>query len=213
MALGLLALLLLVDLTFIVCHISLPHRQVWWSLEADNSYPEKWQYLKWLAACLLLLALALRRRAAIYLGWAAIFLYFLIDDATSLHETMSGRLVAELGLDRIQHIYIAWFPGLYLRPQDFGELTMALVIAAVIAALLALSWPPRTAVRERKVTKRLILWLGAFALFAVGVDMVHVMVLPVSKTATYILGVIEDGGEMICASLLVGGLVRELARP
>jgi hypothetical protein len=208
---GLLALLLALDLALVVCHIRLSPRQGSWNLEADNGYPEKLQYVKWLGGCLLL-TLALRRHAAIYFGWAAICLYFLLDDAALLHEWIGERLAIGLGLGRIHRIYLAWFPGSYLRPQDFGELIVALIVAAAIAALLVLSWPARDAARERVVARRLLMWLGVFALFAVGVDMVHVMVSRASAPAAYVLGVIEDAGEMICASLLVGGLALELAR-
>jgi hypothetical protein len=215
-ALGLLALLLVFDLTFVCGHIWLAPFHEKWNIEADNGYAEKLQYLKWLAACILLLALALRRRAAIYLAWAAIFLYFLIDDAMSIHERIGGWLTTELGLDRLQEVYIGWFPGFFLRAQDFGELILALLVAAAIAVLLVLSWPPHAAARERTVMKRLVAWLGLFAFFAVGVDLLHIMTLdPVTWASTpagEALAVIEDGGEMISASLLVGGLALELAR-
>jgi hypothetical protein len=211
-AYALLALLLALDLAFVFFHVRLAASSSLWNLEVDNSYPEKSQHLKWLGASLLLVALAVRRRAMIYLAWVAIFFYFLVDDAASIHERWGGRLAAELQLDHIQRIYIARFPGMFLRSQDFGEMTVALIVAAAIAVILVLSWPARNAARERTVTKLLIAWLGLFAFFAVGVDMVHVMAMPVSAPATYMLALVEDGGEMICASLLVGGLAMELAR-
>lgn len=209
-ALGVLALLLVVDLTFLCGHIWLAPFNAMWNIEADSSYAEQFQHLKWLGACLLALALALRRRVAVYFAWAAIFFYFLVDDSVLVHERVGAFFVAELGLDRIQQVYIAWFPNLFLRPQDFGELVVALMVTAVIAVLLVLSWPLHAAVRERTVMKHLIAWLGLLAFFAIGVDMLHIMAMPVSASATYALGVIEDGGEMVCASLLVGAL--ELAR-
>jgi hypothetical protein len=208
---GLLGLLLVLDLALVVGHVRLSPRQWVWNLEAEHGYPERLQYLKWLGASLLLLTLALRRRAAIYFGWAALFLYFLVDDATSLHEQMGEGLARAFGLVRPQRIYVPWFHRLYLRSQDFGELAVALIIAVAIIALLVLLWPPRQAPRERVVTMRLIIWLGVFALFAVGFDMAHVMASLSARTA-YVLGIIEDAGEMVCASLLVGGLALELAR-
>jgi hypothetical protein len=115
---GLLALLLALDLALVVCHIRLSPRQGSWNLEADNGYPEKLQYVKWLGGCLLLLTLALRRHAAIYFGWAAICLYFLLDDAALLHEWIGERLAIGLGLGRIHRIYLAWVPR--LLPQAAG---------------------------------------------------------------------------------------------
>ena len=215
----LLVLLLAIDLMFVACHLFLVGApEVFehaWSVEADTGYAEKFQHLKWLAAVVLLLILALTRRAAVYLAWAAIFLYFLVDDATSIHETQGGRLAVEFGLERVQQIYAAWFPAFYLRPQDFGELAVALFAAAAIAFALILCWPRNGAVRERLVAKRLVAWLALFAFFAVGFDMLHIMAMdPVTMftPAFYWLGVIEDGGEMLCASILVGGLALELTR-
>jgi hypothetical protein len=68
-------------------------------------------------------------------------------------------------------------------------------------------------VRERIVTKRLIAWVVLFAFFAVGVDMLHVMAWEIYPPAIDLLAIVEDGGEMVCASLLVGGLALELASP
>ena len=209
-ACSLLGLLLLLDLGFISRHVLLVDTQRGlWNLESDAGYPEKFQYLKWLGASVLLLALAVRRRAALYVGWAVIFCYFLVDDATSIHERWGGRFAAELHLDRLQQVYLTWFPGLFLRPQDFGELTVMLIVAAAIVTILVLTWPTPDAIRERIVTKWLIAWLGLFALFAVVADMVHIMVsdpATVFPRAFHWLALAEDGGKMICASLLVGGL-------
>jgi hypothetical protein len=213
---SLLGVLLLLDLVFICGHVLLVDPQYGlWNLEGDNGYPEKFQHLKWLGASLLLLVLAVRRRAVIYVGWAALFFYFLVDDSTSIHERFGIWLSARFPLDWIHQVYVAWFPGVFLRPQDFGEMTVALFVAAAIAIVLVLTWPAHNAVRERTVTKWLIAWLGLFGLFAVVADMVHIMVMdPVTifTPAFYWLGLIEDGGEMICASILVGGLALELAR-
>lgn len=216
---ALLVPLLLLDLALLGRHLSLVEGgQVFthpWSVEADGSYPELLQYLKWLGAVLLLAALAFRRRAAIYVGWAAIFLYFLVDDSTELHERLGAEVVGALNLDRLQQLVAERFPDLFVRARDFGELAVALGAAAVVAVVLGAAWPAREARRDRRTALRLLLWLAAFAFFAVGVDMVHVMTIdPVTglTPSFYWLGLIEDGGEMICASLLLGGLAAELAR-
>ena len=60
-ACSLLGLLLLLDLGFISRHVLLVDTQRGlWNLESDAGYPEKFQYLKWLGASVLLLALAVR---------------------------------------------------------------------------------------------------------------------------------------------------------
>ncbi len=215
-AYALLAFLLAVDLALIGGHIlRVSEDQIFsspWSIESDYGYPEKLQYAKWAAASLFMLALALKRRVAIYLGWAAVFLYFLLDDSQSLHERIGKRLAAVLDLERVQQFYAAWFPALHLRPRDLGELIVALAVGCGILALIALSRPARHSGRERTVTRWLLLWFVLFAFFAVGVDMAHIAIGELAPWTAYPMGVIEDGGEMICASLLVGGLAIEVAR-
>jgi hypothetical protein len=169
-----------------------------------------------MAASIMLIVLGVERRAAIYIGWAIIFVYFLVDDATMIHEHLGKWLATTLRLDRIQQIYMDWFPDLFLRPRDFGELAVALLVAAMIAVILAVTWPRHGFAAERRVSKRLIVWLGLFAIFSVGVDLVHIWALDPTtgsfSPAGRVLGLIEDGGEMICVSLLVGGLVQEVGR-
>jgi hypothetical protein len=208
----LLALLLATDLALIYSHILWFEDDWVWDIEADQGYGETFQYLKWSAAILLLLILAWTRRAAIYVVWAAVFLYLLIDDSQSLHETTGHRLVPLLGLRDFEEIYHRNFEYFFLRGEDFGELIVALGVAMAIAVALYLFWPQRAASRERIVTRWLIGWVLLFGFFAVGVDMLHVMAWEIYPPALDVLTVIEDGGEMICASLLVGGLALEVAR-
>ena len=90
---------------------------------------------------------------------------------------------------------------------------MAASLGVIIVAVLYVAWPRSDAIREKIVAKRLIAWLLLFAVFAVGFDMLHTMVWEIYPPAIELVGVIEDGGEMICASILVCGLTLELARP
>jgi hypothetical protein len=85
----LLSTLLLIDAGLIALYIGL-----WWTgaatmqfdIESDGGVPERFQYLKW-AACVAACAYMFhRRRTPLYLAWAALFGYFLADDALQLHE-------------------------------------------------------------------------------------------------------------------------------
>jgi len=212
LAICLLLLLLATDLVLVSLHILWFEDDWGWDIEADQGYGETFQYLKWSAAVLLLLILAWRRRAAIYAVWAAVFLYLLIDDSQSLHEVMGERLVPLLRLRDVEEIYHQNFEYFFLRGEDFGELIVALAVATAIALALYLFWPDQAAQRERHVTKWLIGWVLLFAFFAVGVDMLHIMAWEIYPPALDVLTVIEEAGEMICASLLVGGLALEAAR-
>lgn len=212
LAILLLVLLLAADIALIWLHILWGYDHWVWDVGADTGYAENFQYLKWAAAAAFLLALAWKRRGAIYAVWAALFLYLLVDDSQSVHERSGTLLVNLLDLRAFEEFYHRNFEYFFLQAQDFGELIFALALGAVIAVVVCVFWPGREATRERAVTKRLIGWVLLFAFFAVGVDMLHVMAWEIYPPAIEPLAVIEDGGEMICASILVGGLALELAR-
>lgn len=92
----LLALLLLIDITFISIHL-----WIWSSgdsigginlnLESDGSVPELFNYFKWLVSAYACVFAFLRRRDALYLIWAVLFAYFFLDDSQSIHETVGGE--------------------------------------------------------------------------------------------------------------------------
>src|SRR5688572_8006440 len=129
----LLLLLLTADLVFIFVHVWLSSKgDVPWDLHLGRtgSYAEKFQYLKWLAATLLCAFAFVRWRDALYLAWAALFFYLLLDDSLEIHERLSP-LVAEV-LER--------GPAYGLRAKDFGEIVVSLGAAALLLGLIALSY-------------------------------------------------------------------------
>src|SRR5690606_36199115 len=148
------------------------------------------------AATLLLLLLTWKRRAAIYGVSAVLYLYLLIDDSQSLHETAGWRLVPLLGLQDFEEVYHRNFEFFFLRAEDFGQLIVALSVATAIVIALYFFWPDEKAARDRSFAKWLIAWLFVFAFFAVGVDMLHIMAWEVYPPAIDVLTVIEEGGEM-----------------
>lgn len=212
LVLGLLAVLLALDVLLIALNLNWAYDYPLWDLENESGLGERFQHLKWVAACLMLLVLAKRRRAAIYAGWALLFAYFAADDSARLHERTGSWLVRVLDLRSFEDIYLEHFSYFYLRAQEFGELIVAAGLGAIVAVGLFIAWPGPDAPRERTVTKRLLIWLFVLAFFAVGVDMLHTMVYEIYPPAIELIGAIEDGGEMICASVLVAGLALELAR-
>ncbi len=212
LALIVLVLLVAIDLALIGAHLLWAYEDWFWDIEVETGYAESFQYLKWAAAALLLFILAWRRRAAIYAVWAILFLYLLLDDALLFHERAGGWFTQTLNLQDFQELYLRHFEFFFLRAQDFGELIFATAVGLTIAIALYFSWPGIEAKRERAVTKWLVCWVLLFAFFAVGVDMIHIMAWEIYPPAIELLGVIEDGGEMICASLLVAGLTFELSR-
>jgi hypothetical protein len=197
----LLRLLVAADLVFIgvhVVHVFTPYlRNPLNSLEQDRGYAEYFQYTKLYWLILLSAALAVRRRALIYLAWLAVFGYLLVDDAFSVHEQSGAALANSLELT----------PALGLRAADFGELLVMAIAASAMAALLALGYWRSAAAGRAPV--RLLALLAGFAAAAVPVDMVH----SVFRDAPLgdVLAVIEDGGEMLVVSLMLWVVAREVA--
>ena len=174
-----------------------------WNIRRDWSYAEIFGYLKVVAILFLLITIPRVWKRPIYLAFIAIFTFVLLDDSLQLHET-GGFLIAE-AFD-VQSV-----AG--LRPNDPGELlvwTLAGVplLAAAIAALVK---------SPREDRRNGLLLLGALALlglFAVVVDMMHVVFGQAFRGADELLTVIEDGGEQATLSLTCGlaALIRREVR-
>ena len=95
--------LLLVDAAFIAAHLLL-----WFqgnlvlsprlNVEVDGSFPEFFNYLKWIACVVGWLWLFIRTIELLYLGWTFLFADLLLDDRFSLHETYGLAMATEFWL-------------------------------------------------------------------------------------------------------------------
>ena len=160
------------------------------SLERDRGYPEFFQYAKALSIVILLLLVSARSKVIGFGVWALLFLYLLLDDALQMHEVYGGYIAA----------YLNFAPAIGLRAQDFGEVAVSAIAGASFLALLAIFYV--TGSRAfRKSSRHLLLLLMALAFFGVFIDLLHVAV-DMGWRITWLLGVVEDGGEMVVMSLM-----------
>ena len=187
----LLALLLLADLAFISIHclfilgiLSGPS----YSIERDLGFAEIYQYIKEFWTIVLLLFLAIKERHFTYLLWSLLFVYLLLDDSFTIHE--------EYGLYLSN--YFEFKPMFYLRAIDFGELIVSFFSGFVLLTSIGVSLL-FTDNYVKQTSKHLFFLLIMLAFFGIFVDMLH-QVLPWAKK---IMGLIEDGGEMIVISITV----------
>ena len=155
----------------------------------DLSLSELLNWGKWLGISLVLFILWAQSRMPTALGFALAFAIVAADDILSLHERGGAALVLWLGLESI----------LGLRAQDVGEVLIWASLAAVIvlAVLISLRVADPSGWR---VGQRLLAFLGALVMFGVVVDMVHALLVD-NAYANLLLGLVEDGGEMITGSL------------
>lgn len=198
----LLALLLAVDFTFIVIHVWLwSHGQPLgqFDVELDRSFPERFQYLKWLISLLCCAYAAARRRKPLYFAWMALFVYFLADNSEQIHETMGSKITDVFGLT----------PAFALRAIDFGELAVSLLAGTVLLGAIALLYWRSADEPARAFTRQLLPWLALLIASGIGLDMLHIQIAQLynNPLANMLCGVLEDAGEMVAASGLTATVV------
>jgi hypothetical protein len=196
-AVRLLCLLLITDISFFIIHLIYSYTSLTtyagFSIEADRGYAEVFQYLKEYWIALLLGFVALKKRLFPYLSWCVVFFYLLLDDSIGIHER-AGFFLGQLGL----------FNQLYLNATDLGEVTASVMAASFLLFIIATAY--RSGDRLfRQVSRNLIKMLVALGLFGVVVDLVHNAVkFPVIQP---LLGLLEDGGEMVVMSVIASFVV------
>lgn len=123
--------------------------------------------------------------------WAVVFAYVLFDDALRIHEILGTYVTAKRDLDA----------AFGLRANDFGELIVSAIAAALLLSPLILLYR-RGAPAFRQVTRHLISLLLLLAFFGIFIDMLHVIFQ--GGNLEIVLVVLEKGGEMAVISLIVG---------
>jgi hypothetical protein len=191
----LVAALLLADLIMVGLHIANalePVSNPLFDIEKDGGHAEIYQYLKLLSIVILFIGISVKNRALHYLAWATVFTYFLADDSMQVHERAGRGLAAQLEL----------VPALGLRSRDFGELAVSAAAGILLAGLLAWAYKTGSA-RFRKVSHDIILLILVLIFFGGVVDMAHVAI-DFGWQFRFIMGIVEDGGELAAMSLILG---------
>ncbi len=194
----LLLLLISGDLSFGVLHVVNEHTPLLshprLNIELDRGYPEIFQYMKYFWCGVILTVYACKHALWHYLSWTAVFAYFLLDDALRIRERFAQRVALPLDIQ----------PTGGLRLQDYGELIIA--AAAGLCLLLPLAWAYRSGPeRFRKFSQDLGGLVVLLIFFGVFVDAGHVMLEKhVSETAFFMIGMIEDLGELFVGSVMLG---------
>lgn len=191
----LLSLLLAADLGFILLHSIEALAPFWtnpmFSINKDGTFPEVYQCVKYFWIILLLFYNARIIRARGYVAWAAAFTYFLCDDALRIHENI-GIYVAQLG---------PFTPPLHLRMEDMGELAISFIAGSLLFCLIAWAWLWGSE-HFKKICRDIMLLIATLVFFGLVVDMLHIMLRPGWQWG-FVLGVLEDGGEMVTVSLIL----------
>lgn len=173
-----------IDLFFIMVHVTFSHWR--FDIERDGSFSEMSEHLE-VAICVVLTAICYARlRQPIYMGMAMIYFVMLLDNQMNLHEGLGGMASSLFPVAGTVPL-----PG-----QALGELAVFGALAMAGSVLGPLSWQRSTG-EHRAAGTVFALLIVALGVFAVGVDGVHEAF---SKETKWLIGVVEDGGEMLVLS-------------
>lgn len=193
----LLLLFLSGDFIYLLLHVvnSLsPSINSWlFNITIDYSYSEFYQYTKFFFITILLIRFSFRKEPLNYLILSSIFAYMLVDDSFEIHGNIGGYII----INYMNNIN----PPLGLRPEDIGEL-IASAIFGIIFILLFIIVYWKGSKQFRMVLYDFILLILLMVFFGVFFDMVH-QALQGGILVNIILEIIEDGGEMVAASLIL----------
>lgn len=190
-----LSLLLVGDAFFVVLHFVLSMTS-WiesslFLISEDHGYAEFYQYVKMLWLVVLLGGLSSKVKEKGYIAWAILYAYLLIDDALTVHERLGAVIAERLG----------FISMLGLRAQDFGELLVISVPVIACSGLIFLFYKSGTKTFRR--TSETLFYMTCFlAFFGIFLDMLHIMFAS-NRMVNIVIGVLEDGGEMVVVSLIV----------
>ena len=173
-------------------------RDPMFSLNSNAGFAQAFSSAQTLLLIAVLLGLAQRTRALLYLALAAVFTVVLLDDALALNQLLGAPLADALGLvDRPR-----------LLAQSLAEMLVYGALALPAVALLGIGWLRASATHRQAGTGFLAL-LGLLAFFATVMDLVHLAFIKSFFGSRLVLALIEEGGEMVTLS---AALLLALAR-
>lgn len=169
-------------------------------IDRDWSLGEVFNYFKWLALIGTSLALFYRKKSPIFLAIAIVCVVALLDDSLQLHESFSGPLTDALAFG-------------WNWPRGTGELVFMAATGMLIAGPLIYGWR-RSSHKVREQIVPLLTLFGGAIFCAGGIDFLHGQMTAVAPNSIKagILGIIEDGGEMVFLSLMVSYVVGLISR-
>lgn len=193
----LLILLITTDVLFLIFHIlHVFHGSVGlfydinFSLQQEQGFAEVFQYLKEYWCVVLLLILAFRTKSLLYFSWALLFGYFLVDDSFGVHEVMGEELGQNLGDLQV----------FGLQATDFGELFVSGFFGVLFLTAIGVTYRVNDD-EAKRFSHYLFIMLLIFLLF--GVVTSFVKRLSPDATWQFILGTVEESGEMLVMSVII----------
>lgn len=154
----------------------------------DWSIGEILGYAKWLFLIAVMTTAYRRSPHLIFIGLAFLFAVVLIDDSMQLHENYNG--------------WTTWLGFVDQTQSALREVVFFGALGLIVAGPLLLGWF-RAEKSVRWQVMPLLILFGGIAACGVGVDFLHTA-LPDRSVSAGLAGALEDGGEMMFLSAMVG---------
>lgn len=156
-------------------------------IDMDWGVGETTNYVKWLCIICISLILYNRYRESVFLGTTFLSTIALLDDSMQWHEY--------LGLEVAPALFPDW-------PKGVGELFFMAIQGFLMLLVFAYTWK-RSSSYGRCLVIPLLLLLGGAIFCGVVIDFLHSQT-PGGARLEDLMAILEDGGEMIFISLMVG---------
>jgi len=166
-------------------------------LGTERGYPEVFQYTLTGWCIVLLVVLAVRTRAAVFVVWGAITTYLLLDDSLQWHERF-GTFYAQ------NAPYVGRITG------HIGEALWMLGVGLIAVCILIPVHLTSSGAMRRTSTTIAGLFI-ALVFFGVGIDAIHAPFIDMPVVDPLLIA-LEDGGELAVLCLLVVFLLAEASR-
>jgi len=193
-------LLVLADFAFFAVHLLYAPDGLFdderFRLDWDRGYAETFQYVKEFWIVFLLLYLALRSRALIYLVFAGFFAYLGLDDSVRLHERIGGGILGT----RLGDLNLF---GRTLEGWDLGQMFYAVGVGLGALFLIMVLYH-RSRPEIQHVARNMLLLLVTLAYFGVFTDILNAFIRGDALDPFFVF--MEEGGEHLVMTTILGYL-------
>ena len=173
------------------------------SVDYEGSYAEKYQYLKFIGISIICFLISIKKRSFPFLNFMIIPTYLYLDDSRELHE----RFGSKIGQLLTEGSYMDTL-FINLRYQDFGEIIYMVLMAFLLLIIFVLSY--KLSIKSEKIFfLEIIKLFFLFGIFAIFFDLIHQLSW---GGMNKILGIVEDGGEMIIVTFICYSFFQNLRK-
>lgn len=151
-------------------------------LEYDYSIANIYNFFKWIAVAFMLFALWTHSHQFIHAVLSIIFTIVFIDDAFEVHEKINSATANIIGI-----------------PAHYAGAILLIFLSAAAGILVRAVWN-KSKKKSQLQARMILILMGCLVLFGGGLDTIQSNF---SGNLAYAIGVIEDGVELVIASLVL----------